>query len=120
MSATQKNQAVKDFKFDFDYWKKLNEENPEQFERERAQLNQSHIDSTADNHKQRLEGLLFQINSNRDLAKTPLDSCIKISGMMWQSVEELRSYVMPPRKGVQLRSPVSAEIIPMQGNGMAK
>ncbi|PKH87638.1 DUF3135 domain-containing protein [Colwellia sp. Bg11-28] len=47
------------------------------------------IDKTSGSHRRRLQGLQFQIDVQRKLAKNPVDSCIRISRMMQDSFIEL-------------------------------
>ena len=47
------------------------------------------IDQTSGSHRRRLQGLQFQIDIQRKLAKNPVDSCIRISRMMHDSFIEL-------------------------------
>lgn len=47
------------------------------------------IEQTSGNHRRRLQGLQFQIDAQRQLAKNPVDSCIRISRMMHESFLEL-------------------------------
>jgi chromosome condensin MukBEF complex kleisin-like MukF subunit len=49
------------------------------------------IESTSGSHKRRLQGLQFQIDVQRKLAKNPVDSCIRISRMMHDSFIELNT-----------------------------
>jgi len=47
------------------------------------------IEKTSGNHRRRLQGLQFQIDVQRQLAKNPVDSCVRISRMMHDSFIEL-------------------------------
>ncbi|ODS22791.1 hypothetical protein AB835_12225 [Candidatus Endobugula sertula] len=78
----------------FDELVKLAQENPEALEK----LRQEHINRTIENapkaYKHRLQGLQFQIDSQRQIHKnSPLGACIKISQMMNESFAEFRSWL---------------------------
>lgn len=47
------------------------------------------IEQASGNQRRRLQGLQFQIDVQRQLAKNPMDSCIRISKMMHDSFIEL-------------------------------
>ena len=38
----------------------------------------------------RLEGLQFRIDAERQLARTPLKACLKVSSLMWESFNTLK------------------------------
>lgn len=64
--------------------------NPEGFERWRQQEVEAIIGSAPDKQQQRLRGLQFQIDAQRDIHKSPMGACIKISNMMHDSFAQLR------------------------------
>lgn len=64
--------------------------NPEGFERWRQEEVEALIDSAPDRQQQRLRGLQFQIDAQRDIHKSPMGACIKISNMMHDSFAQLR------------------------------
>lgn len=76
---------------DFDTLKTMASEDPAALEKLRQNLVQQVIDAAPPRSKQRLEGLQFQIDCQRKLAKTPLAACIKISEMMHESLDTLRT-----------------------------
>jgi len=49
------------------------------------------IDKSSGSQRRRLQGLQFQIDVQRKLAKNPVDSCVRISRMMHDSFIELNS-----------------------------
>lgn len=49
------------------------------------------IESADESQQQRLRGLQWQVNIELNRSKTPLDACIKISGMMHEKLWELRA-----------------------------
>ncbi|BFM16619.1 hypothetical protein R50073_28020 [Maricurvus nonylphenolicus] len=64
--------------------------NPEGFERLRQQEVDALIASAPEEIQQRLRGLQFQIDAQRQIHKTPMGACIKISNMMHESFAQLR------------------------------
>lgn len=75
----------------FDELKKLAESNPDGFETLRQQLVEELISSAPSAYQRRLRGLQFQVDMERLKAKNPMDSCIRISRMMHDSFEQMRS-----------------------------
>ncbi len=73
---------------DFDYWMKLNQESPEEFEKQRSLLMEAFIDNADEENKQRARGLLFQIDGVRRRADNPMQSTIELSKMMWDKALE--------------------------------
>ncbi|MFM8455036.1 MAG: DUF3135 domain-containing protein [Gammaproteobacteria bacterium] len=76
-------------KLGIEAWIKLNQENPELFNQLSRELLESTLKNTAPQNEMRLRGLQFQIDSQKKLAKNPMQACIKISEMMWEKVGEL-------------------------------
>ena len=79
---------------DFDTLKTLAEEDIDAFEALRERHIQALIDSAPVEHRRRLIGLQFQIDSIRRLSKNPTQACIKISQMMHDSFLELQSVLL--------------------------
>ena len=76
---------------DFDTLMKMAKNNPEQLEHLlREEVNEV-IGSASEQHHHRLRGLQFQVDAQRIIAKNPMDSCIRISQMMHQSLGELHT-----------------------------
>lgn len=73
----------------FDTLLRLAQEDPKQLEVLRIQLAQNTINEAPEYLRPRLRGLQFQIDSKRQLAKTPLAACIQLSAMMHNSFNEL-------------------------------
>ncbi len=86
-STSEKKDSKQDF--DFDEWHELSLRSPEEFELKRQRLCQQIIADAPAKSQKRLEGLLFQINMQRRKSSNPLDSCIQLSNMMWDSFYEL-------------------------------
>lgn len=74
----------------FDTLLQLAQEAPDELERLRADLSHKVINSAPAEQRPRLRGLQFQIDSRREIAKTPLAACIHLSRMMHQSFDQLR------------------------------
>lgn len=76
-----------DNSFDFDEWAELASGNQQAFERRRNELIENLISQSTDAKlRRRLQGIQFKIDLHRQLAKTPIQSCLKISSMMWSSL----------------------------------
>jgi hypothetical protein len=106
--------------FDFEAWARLARENPEEFERRRAQEIRKVIDARPD-RRQRLEGLQFRIDAERKLARTPLKACLRISTLMWNSFYDLKDHLDGLAAGVRgaeslapASTPRNADIVPLR------
>ncbi|MBV1877216.1 MAG: DUF3135 domain-containing protein [Pseudomonadales bacterium] len=76
---------------DFDTLVALSKTNPEALLKIKTEASQSLIDAAPMHCKRRLAGLQFQIDMETRRAKSPMDSCIRVSKMMHQTLGELRS-----------------------------
>ena len=65
---------------------------PEAFEAERKEIIASFLDTVPKENKRRLAGLQWQVDQVRNLAKTPMASCVAISNMMKDSLDKLSFY----------------------------
>ena len=72
--------------FVFEEWAALAQSNPQAFEQQRQQLIESFISTAPDRQRCRLERLQWRIDMERKLSPTPLSACVRISGMMMDSV----------------------------------
>jgi hypothetical protein len=72
--------------FVFEEWATLAKTNPQAFEQQRQQVIESFISSAPGRQRSRLERLQWRIDMERKLAPTPLSACVRISGMMMDSV----------------------------------
>lgn len=78
------------FTFDFDAWAKLAKSDPEEFERQRLQAEESVIAGMSRHKSQHLaECTRWRINLERQRAKTPLQLCINLSTLMWECYTRL-------------------------------
>lgn len=92
------------------------QKNPDQLEQLRLAITAHAINSAPVKFRHRLEGIQFQIDSTRRLAKNPLSACLRISNMMHQSLSELRSSINQtlesPCALLHQRQQSNAKIIP--------
>jgi len=86
MSSTQKQHEPH---VDFDEMLALAKTDPATFEAKRTEYIESFLASVPAKKQTRLRGLQWQIDQTRQLARTPMASCIAISGMMWDSLHLL-------------------------------
>ncbi len=75
---------------EFDELMRLAKEDPEALERLRQEAIEDLISNAPEQHQRRLRGLQFQVDMERQKAKNPMDSCIKISRLMHDSFSKLR------------------------------
>lgn len=92
MSKKHLNQQKSDHALDFDDWVALAQEDPDSFEAMRKRCIDDFISQVPEAKRLRLRGLQWKIDQTRKLNKTPLASCIAISNMMWDSLEQLNQY----------------------------
>lgn len=74
-------------RIDFDEWSRLAREDPEAFEARRRLLIEIAIATAPRARQQRLRGLQWRIDHERGRAPTPMAACVRISRMMWESVQ---------------------------------
>lgn len=75
---------------EFDVLLEMAQKRPEQLESLRVELIEQIICSASEDVQRRLRGLQFKVDTTRRTSKTPLASCIRISQMMFDSLERLR------------------------------
>ncbi|VAW60650.1 hypothetical protein MNBD_GAMMA11-364 [hydrothermal vent metagenome] len=75
---------------DFNYLKKLAEEDPEELDFLCHFYSRQLIDNAPEKYQKRLNGILFQIEATKRRCKNPLHRCISISKMMMDSFENLQ------------------------------
>lgn len=76
--------------FNFDEWARLAQEDPARFERQRRELLDVVIAAAPAEHHQRLKGLQFRLDLERQRAKTPMGAVVRMNSLMWDSFLELR------------------------------
>lgn len=86
MSNTQQQRKSS---VDFDEMLALAKTDPATFEVRREEYIESFLTSVPTERQTRLRGLQWQIDQTRQLARTPMASCIAISNMMWDSLHRL-------------------------------
>ena len=77
--------------FDFDEWAALARENSAAFESRRQEYIASAIAEAPPQYQQRLRGLQFRIDMERQRAGSALGAAIRLNAMMWSSFEDLRA-----------------------------
>ncbi|MDD5329743.1 MAG: DUF3135 domain-containing protein [Sulfuricella sp.] len=76
-----------DYRFDFNEWMKLAQEDPAAFAEQRQRVIDAHLARTAP----QLKGLQFRIDMECRRAGEALQACERLSSMMWNSFHELES-----------------------------
>ena len=76
---------------DFDTLRDLAKNDPEGLEELRPALCNKVIDEAPEHAKPRLKGLMFQINSRRQIASSNLEACKEISSMMHESLHRMQA-----------------------------
>ena len=79
--------------FDFDNWAQLAKDDPQAFEAKRLSVIEDLIDQAPPALRQRLRGLQWRIDMERERCKTPLQACIRISNMMWDMIYADRGFL---------------------------
>ncbi|EAT11550.1 DUF3135 domain-containing protein [Bermanella marisrubri] len=77
----------------FEQLKEMAKANPDALERLRQEHVQAAINAAPEQYRKRLEGLQFQIDGQRRIAKNPMSSCITISKMMHDSLHKLKTCI---------------------------
>lgn len=89
MSKTQLQKKEKLNDINFDQWSDIAKTDPETFEAMRIEVINTFIDSAPLASQPRLRGLQWQIDCLRAKSSNPLSACIKISKMMWESLQQM-------------------------------
>ncbi|MDP3189503.1 DUF3135 domain-containing protein [Limnobacter sp.] len=79
--------------FDFKEWADLYQVDPAAFEQRREAVLESYVASVDPERRQSLEQTLFRIRMIRQRAKSPLQSALESSKLMWESFGKLREQV---------------------------
>jgi hypothetical protein len=69
------------------------QQDPDALERLRQQHVKAAIEAAPEDYRKRLEGLQFQIDGQRRLAKSPMASCLTISKMMHDHLHQLKAVI---------------------------
>lgn len=86
----------------FEQLKEMAKTNPDALERLRQEHVRAAIDAAPEQYRKRLEGLQFQIDGQRRVAKNSMSSCITISKMMHDSLHKLKTSI----QGTEEEQPV--------------
>lgn len=88
------NKPLMSTDFNFKEWAELAQSDPERFEARRNRVINETIRRFPDGRHEMLHRLQWRVDRIRELKKTPLAACIAISGLMWESFNDLhKSYV---------------------------
>ncbi|MEX0584356.1 MAG: DUF3135 domain-containing protein [Natronospirillum sp.] len=104
---------------DFDTLREMAVHRPEALEELRTSLTEELLASVPENRRRRLQGTQFLIDMTRRRSKTPLQCCITLSRLMWDSVAELKSTVDGPLCPVKPEPP-EVRRRPDSGRGYAR
>ncbi|VWX35868.1 DUF3135 domain-containing protein [Limnobacter sp. 130] len=96
--------------FDFKEWADLYQVDPVAFEQRREAVLEGYVASVDPEHRLALEQTLFKIRMIRQRSKSPLQSAMESSKLMWESFGKLREQV---QKLEQELSPA-----PLKQNGL--
>lgn len=86
MKHARLNKGLTEFVADFDTWTEVATSDPVKFESHRQYLIDDFFSNIPESRMRRLRGIQFQVDMERERAKTPMAACIKISSMMWDSI----------------------------------
>lgn len=75
---------------EFEELMRLAKEDPAALEQIRQAAVEDLINNAPEKHQRRLRGLQFQVDMEREKAKNPMDSCIRVSRLMHESFSKLR------------------------------
>ncbi len=95
--------------FDFKEWADLYQADPEAFDARREAVLQNFIDNANPESRKSLEQTLFRIKMIRQRSKSPLQSAIESSKLMWESFGKLREEVQ------HLEAQLAPEPLPSNG-----
>ena len=88
------NKPLMSTDFNFKEWAELAKSDPERFEARRNRVINETIRRFPDDRHEMLHRLQWRVDRIRELKKTPLAACIAISGLMWESFNDLhQSYI---------------------------
>jgi hypothetical protein len=79
--------------FDFKEWADLYQVDPAAFEQRREAVLEGYVASVDPEHRLALEQTLFKIRMIRQRSKSPLQSAMESSKLMWESFGKLREQV---------------------------
>ncbi len=115
MRKTQRQQEEEPSNIDFDRWSEIARTDPETFEAMRTEIISACIEGAPRDRQQRMRGLQWQIDCLRAQSNNPLSACLKISRMMWDSLQRLSNVsrdLANPEQAISESEPVMATILP--------
>jgi len=86
LGGAERVQTANDTSIDFDEWAALARTDPRAFEARRLALIEQYLKQFPHAEQQRLRGIQFRIDMERRRARTPMAACVRLSGMMWDSL----------------------------------
>lgn len=98
--------------FDFDHWAQLAQTDPDRFERDRRAVLAQALRRVPVQRRKRLRCLQWRIDQVRRTSGSPLGACIRLSRMMWDSVQGERGLAALLRHP-HLPSLPEAQVIPL-------
>ena len=91
ISQDENDMVVEDLEnLSFDDWKELFEQSPERFDVYRKRMLEHQITLAPEDSKQRLRGLMFQMECESAKSQTPLNYNLRLYAMMMEQFTELR------------------------------
>ncbi|MCP3688485.1 MAG: DUF3135 domain-containing protein [Gammaproteobacteria bacterium] len=114
-------------KLSFNDWKELFEKDPERFELFRKRALEYQITLAPEQSKQRLRGLMFQMECEGRKAKTPLSYNMRLNAMMMEAFDDLRLHLQTlctkegqsPTPSTQVNEPRLATVLAFDKNQKA-
>ncbi len=80
-------------KFNFDEWASLHKNDPVAFEEKRIEWLTICVVEAPKKYQKRLNGLMFHINTIRRTEKNPMQTCLKNSSLMMDSLNDMRVFL---------------------------
>ncbi|MGQ0658553.1 MAG: DUF3135 domain-containing protein [Chromatiales bacterium] len=109
--------------FNFEYWRRLAAEDPVGFESARVRAVTALIESAPPESKRHLQGVQWRIDRLRERAPNPMAACLRLSGLMWESLLGkdglLDTLKRLERLGVCSARP-PAKIVPLRRSGSTR
>lgn len=102
--------------FDFNAWAALARTDPEGFARRRLAWINAAISSAQRKNRARLERLQFRIDAKRRLARTPVNACLQLSAMMWDSFFDMKESLASFSGQPNLHIGNKPDVVPLTGN----
>lgn len=97
----------------FDELAALAQSSPEEFEALRIELCEQVIANAPRHMRKRLRGLQFQIDVERQRARSPMHACLKLTSLMNESLSKLQAALTNPREFLNKHYGQQADIIPL-------